>query len=64
MQDFYSKLILAFLALLANALGIADVPHVRYVIIGGGPGGLQLAHYLDSAGRDYVVYEKHSGAGS
>lgn len=38
--------------------------HVRYVIIGAGPGGLQLGHYLDSAGRDYVVFERHGGPGS
>jgi cation diffusion facilitator CzcD-associated flavoprotein CzcO len=30
----------------------------RYVVIGAGPGGLQIAHYLEAAGRDYVVLEK------
>jgi cation diffusion facilitator CzcD-associated flavoprotein CzcO len=37
-------------------------PHTyhQYVIIGSGPGGLQLAHYLQSAGRDYIVLDKSS----
>lgn len=37
-----------------------SAPHEyhRYVIIGAGPGGIQLAHYLDSAGRDYLVLDK------
>lgn len=30
----------------------------RYIVVGAGPGGLQIAHYLDSAGRDYLVLEK------
>jgi thioredoxin reductase len=29
----------------------------RYLIIGAGPGGLQIAHYLESAGRDYTVLD-------
>ena len=32
--------------------------HHRYLIIGAGPGGLQMAHYLQSAGRDYLLLEK------
>jgi 2-polyprenyl-6-methoxyphenol hydroxylase-like FAD-dependent oxidoreductase len=42
----------------------ATTPHLRYVIIGAGPGGLQLAHYLDSAGRDYAVLERAPGPAS
>ena len=48
----------------ALAAAVPTEQHVRYVIIGAGPGGLQIAHYLDSAGRDYVVLEKNSGPGS
>ena len=38
--------------------------HVRYVVVGAGPGGLQIAHYLESAKRDYVVIEKNAFPGS
>lgn len=30
----------------------------RYIIVGSGPGGLQLGHYLDTAERDYLIVEK------
>jgi thioredoxin reductase len=33
-----------------------------YVIVGGGPGGLQMAYFLQQSGRDYVVVEEHSVA--
>ena len=29
----------------------------RYLIVGSGPGGLQIAHYLESAGRDYIIID-------
>lgn len=29
----------------------------RYIVIGSGPGGLQMAHFLQSAGRDYLLLE-------
>jgi hypothetical protein len=32
--------------------------YARYVVVGAGPAGLQAAHYLDSAGRDYVVLDR------
>jgi hypothetical protein len=34
------------------------VSYKRYVVLGAGPAGLQMAHYLQSAGRDYVVLDK------
>lgn len=34
-------------------------PPFRVVVIGGSIAGLTLAHYLDQAGIDYVVLEKH-----
>lgn len=36
----------------------------EYVIIGAGPGGLQLAYYLARRRRDYVVLERGSRAGT
>jgi ribulose 1,5-bisphosphate synthetase/thiazole synthase len=54
----------AALWLLAISLQCAaqdDLPtkqiYVKYIIVGAGPGGLQMAHYLHSAGRDYAVLE-------
>lgn len=36
----------------------------EYCVIGAGPGGLQMAAYLHSAQRDYVVFERAAVAGS
>src|SRR6185369_4063812 len=38
--------------------------HHDYLIIGAGPAGLQLAYYLERAGRDYLVLEAGDGAGT
>ncbi|HEX2355807.1 MAG TPA: NAD(P)-binding domain-containing protein, partial [Micromonosporaceae bacterium] len=35
-----------------------------YVVIGAGPAGLQLAYYLEKAGRDYVVLEAGRSPGT
>ena len=51
----------------AGAAAAAPTPaptFARYVIVGAGPAGLQAAHYLDSAGRDYVVLDREAVAGS
>jgi hypothetical protein len=50
--------LLLLLLLSAAATPAAAPAHARYVVLGAGPGGLQLAHYLDSAGRDYIVLEQ------
>ncbi len=36
----------------------------RYVIIGGGPGGLALSYFLGRAGADYVTLEREASPGS
>ena len=38
--------------------------HWDYIVVGAGPGGLQLAYYLEQAGRDYVVMERAKLAGT
>ena len=41
----------------------AEDKYWDYVVIGAGPGGLQMGHFLQKAGRDYVVIERNSVAG-
>ncbi|MEZ5182486.1 MAG: NAD(P)-binding domain-containing protein [Acidimicrobiales bacterium] len=42
----------------------AETLEVRYLIVGAGPGGLQLAWFLDRAERDYLVVERADHAGA
>ncbi len=32
-----------------------------YIVVGAGPGGIQLGYFLEEAGRDYLVLERGSG---
>nr|XP_002127179.2 FAD-dependent oxidoreductase domain-containing protein 2 [Ciona intestinalis] len=42
-----------------------ETPNYKeYCVIGAGPGGLQIAYYLESSERDYIVFEKGHGAGT
>ena len=50
--------------LLASAADGAAAQQHDTCIVGGGLGGVQLAYFLEQAGRDYVVFEKGAGAGS
>ena len=36
----------------------------QFCIVGAGPAGVQLGHFLHDAGRDYVTFERGSGVGS
>mmetsp|Transcript_25805 Transcript_25805/g.56128 ORF Transcript_25805/g.56128 Transcript_25805/m.56128 type:complete len:922 (-) Transcript_25805:186-2951(-) len=38
--------------------------HHKYCIVGAGPGGIQLGHFLKHANRDYVIYERNGDPGS
>lgn len=35
-----------------------------YIVLGAGPAGLQLGHFLERAGRDYVILEAGEGPGT
>lgn len=37
--------------------------HHKYIIIGAGPGGLQMGYFLGGNGRDYLILEKSAEAG-
>ena len=53
---------LLVLAAAAAAAAPESVTFARYIIVGAGPGGLQMAHYLESAGRDYLVLDDPNNA--
>jgi thioredoxin reductase len=36
----------------------------KYIILGAGPGGLQMGYFLQQKGRDYVILEQNDRAGS
>lgn len=36
----------------------------QYCVIGAGPSGLQMGHFLERAGRDYIVFEKSNTPGN
>lgn len=43
----------------------ASAPTPRdYCVLGAGPAGLQMAYFLQRAGRDYAVFERHARPGS
>jgi hypothetical protein len=54
---------LALLLAAPVAWAASDVAH-QYCLVGAGPGGLQLGHFMMKAGRDYMVYERNARAGS
>ncbi|KAL3308903.1 RAC-gamma serine/threonine-protein kinase, partial [Cichlidogyrus casuarinus] len=53
--------LLLILPSLAVPVGGSDV---EYCVIGGGPGGLQTAYYLQQDNRDYVVFEAEDSVGA
>jgi hypothetical protein len=63
--SIYPSMLGALALLLLLRVANSELPaHVRYVVIGAGPGGMQIGHYLDSAGRDYVILEQRDCPGS
>ncbi|KAK7940245.1 hypothetical protein WMY93_003571 [Mugilogobius chulae] len=38
--------------------------HLDYCVLGAGPSGLQMGHFLSRAKRDYIILERNSGPGS
>lgn len=53
-------LLLGMLALAAHA---ELQERYQYCVVGAGPGGLQLGHYMNRAGRDYIIFERAATAG-
>ena len=49
--------------LLVGAVGAKALRSNDYCIIGAGPSGIQMGSFLQSVGRDYVIYERGNVAG-
>lgn len=56
--------LLALLPVLALLLPASCEAAHEYCVIGAGPGGLQLAAFLEEAGHDYVVFERSPSVAS
>ncbi|XP_033743533.1 FAD-dependent oxidoreductase domain-containing protein 2-like [Pecten maximus] len=63
-----SHLLHQYLSLLGALLTLVTVvttsTYHDYCIIGAGPGGLQMAYFLEQSNRDYVVFERANTTGS
>lgn len=53
-----------YLALTLHPVQASIPPHRDYCVLGAGPAGLQMAYFLQRAGRDYTVFERAPGPGS
>ncbi|XP_045728558.1 FAD-dependent oxidoreductase domain-containing protein 2 [Mirounga angustirostris] len=51
-------------ALCLRAAQTSAPPHRDYCVLGAGPAGLQMAYFLQRAGRDYAVFERAPRPGS
>ncbi|MDY6802257.1 MAG: NAD(P)-binding domain-containing protein [Cyanobacteriota bacterium] len=41
-----------------------DQNYYKYIVVGAGPGGLQMGYFLEKYGKDYLILEKQQTAGS
>lgn len=63
----FLRLFILLSSLLVRAALSSNLPETavaQYCIVGAGPGGIQLGHFLGTKNRDYVTFEKSSTAGS
>lgn len=57
--------LLSFLGLITGSEQHTNITHHHdYCVLGAGPSGLQMGHFLSRAGRDYIILERNSGPGS
>jgi len=54
----------SLLLVLAIHLCSSSAVYHDYIVVGAGPGGLQLGYFLERAGRDYVILERGVQAGT
>ncbi|CAI5786092.1 FAD-dependent oxidoreductase domain-containing protein 2 [Podarcis lilfordi] len=62
-SKYVQELLLIFAFSLASCRA-TDALYHDYCVIGAGPAGLQMAYFLQHAGRDYVVFERSHAPGS
>ncbi|KAK7111989.1 FAD-dependent oxidoreductase domain-containing protein 2-like [Littorina saxatilis] len=57
---------LCVLLLTSLTFALTSDPHHYhdYCVIGAGPGGLQIGHFLEKANRDYIIFERSNTSGS
>ena len=55
---------LPVLLVIAASVTTADAEYHKYCIVGAGPAGVQLGHFLHAAGRDYITLERAPAAAS
>lgn len=53
-----------YLALTLHPSKAVAPPHRDYCVLGAGPAGLQMAYFLQRAGRNYTVFERAACPGS
>jgi len=51
------------LLVMVTACSSSDIYH-DYIVVGAGPGGLQLGYFLERAARDYVILERAAQPGA
>lgn len=42
----------------------SEIKEIKYIIVGAGPGGIQMGYFLEKNKRDYIILEKNDTAGS
>lgn len=57
-----SGLFLVFL-LVNPLLAPAPTTIIDYCVIGAGPAGLQMGYFLQTSGRDYIIFERANQSG-
>lgn len=57
--------LLSFLGFILGSEQYTNITHHHdYCVLGAGPSGLQMGHFLSRARRDYIILERNSGPGS
>ncbi|XP_043535910.1 FAD-dependent oxidoreductase domain-containing protein 2 isoform X1 [Chiloscyllium plagiosum] len=64
MGSTFAILIVSITFASSHATAPTDYLHIDYCVIGAGPGGLQMAYFLQQSQRHYLVFERSNLSGS